>query len=181
MTVQNYWIRNQQNRIAFVMIDNTGTEVAGIGDGNLTIEVSKNGGAFGAAGGTDTEIGNGWYTYLATAAEADTVGPVAVKVDGAGAIQQNLEYVVQQRNPGAIEFTYTVTDSVTTNPIEGVEVWITTDLAGNNIIWNGTTDNLGIARDINNNKPWLDSGTYYFWKQYGSYSDDDNPDTEVVS
>lgn len=174
------WILNQANRIVFVMVDATGTEVAGIGDGNLTVEISKNGGAFAAGLGTDTEISDGWYSYLATAAEANTVGPVAVKVDGAGAVQQNLEYVVKQRNPGAIDFTYTLTDSVTTFPIEGVKVWITTDLAGNNVIWNGSTDALGIAQDDNGELPWLDAGTYYFWSQKTGYVFS-NPDTEIVS
>jgi len=161
------------------MIDSSGNEVSGIGDGNLTIEISKNGAAFAAAAGTDTEISDGWYSYLATAGEADTLGPVAVKVTGAGAVQQNLEYVVGQRTPNAIEFTYTVTDTLA-NPIEGVEVWITTDISGNNIIWNGTTNASGIALDLNSEKPFLDAGTYYFWSQKSGYSFS-NPDTETVS
>ena len=180
MSGSREWVLDQANRITFVMIDTDGNEVPGIGDGNLTVEVAKNGGAFAAGLGTDTEMSDGWYTYLATAGEADTLGPVSVKVDGAGAIQQNLEYVVKQRNPGAIEFTYTVTDSVTTFPIEGVEVWITTDLVGNNVIWNGSTNALGIAQDDNGDLPFLDAGTYYFWSQKTGYVFA-NPDTETVS
>jgi hypothetical protein len=174
------WILDQQNRIAFVMVDASNNEVAGIGDGNLTIQVSKNGSAFAAAAGTDTEIGNGWYTYLATAGEADTVGPVALRVNGAGAVQQNLEYVVKQRTPNAIAFTYTVTDSVSSNPIEGVQVTITTDVAGNNIVWNGVTDAFGVARDEDDNLPYLDPGTYQFWSQKAGYTFV-NPDAETVS
>lgn len=176
----NEWILNQANRITFVMVDATGAEVVGIGDGNLTVEVSKNGGAFVAGVGVDTEISDGWYSYLATAAEANTIGPVSVKVTGAGAIQQNLEYVVKQRTPGAIAFTYTVTDSGTGLPIEGVEIWISTDVTGNNVVWKGDTDALGIARDSNNYLPYLDAGTYYFWSQKVGYSFA-NPDTETVS
>jgi hypothetical protein len=97
MAIPGDWAKDEQNRITFVMADAAGNEVAGIGDGNLTIEISKSGGAFVASAGTNTEIGDGWYTYLATANEADTVGTVSVKVDGAGAVQQNLEYVVQSR------------------------------------------------------------------------------------
>lgn len=175
------WTLNQQNRISFVMVDASFSEVSGIGDGNLTIEISKNGSAFIAASGTDTEIGNGWYSYISTAEESDTVGPVAVKVNGLGAIQQNLEYVVKQRTSNASARTYTVTDSVTGLPIEGVSIWITTDVLGNNIIWTGVTDTLGTARDTQNQLPYLDAGTYYIWKQYGGYIDDDNPDTEVFS
>lgn len=81
----------------------------------------------------------------------------------------------------AIAFTYTVTDSVTGLPVEGVEVWVSTDLAGNNIIWYGTTDAFGVARDQYDFLPRLDAGTYYFWKQRVGYVDDQNPDTEVVS
>jgi hypothetical protein len=181
MAIPGDWVQSQQNRITFVMIDGTGNEVSGIGDGNLTIEISKNGGAFVGGGGTDTEISDGWYTYLATAPEADTVGPVSVKVDGAGAIQQNLEYVVKQRTPNAVAYTYTVTRSDTGDPIPGAEIWVTTDIAGTNTIWRGTTDAFGVARDVDGNLPLLDPGTYYFWKQISGFTDDDNPDTEVVS
>lgn len=174
------WKLNQQNRIAFVMVDATSTEVPGLGGAGLTIQISKNGGAFVASAGTKAEIGNGWYTYLATAAEADTVGVVAIMVTGAGCVQQNLEYTVQQRNPNAIAFTYTVTNVSTGNPIEGVEVTITTDVGGNNVVWNGDTDSLGVARDDNGHLPYLDPGTYFFWSQKATYSFS-NPDTEVVS
>jgi hypothetical protein len=81
---------------------------------------------------------------------------------------------------GAIEFTYTVTNSVGGAPIDGVEVWISTDLAGTNVIWAGATDALGVARDVNDGKPMLDAGTYYFWRQLAGWTFV-NPDTEVVS
>lgn len=174
------WTLNQTNRIAFVMVDSSGTEVAGLGSG-YTLQLSKNGGAFAASGGTKAEIGNGWYTYLSTAGEADTVGVVAVKVTGAGAVQQNLEYVVKQRTPGAIAFTYTVTNSQNGNPIEGVEIWITTDTAGNNVVWAGSTDSSGVARDDNDNLPYLDPGTYYFFRQKAGFIFNPIYDTEVVS
>jgi len=44
-------------------------------------------------------------------------------------------------------------------PQDGVEVWVTTDLAGTNVVASGVTDvfgNLVVA---------LDSGNYYVWKQ----------------
>lgn len=87
---------------------------------------------------------------------------------------------VAAKAAGAIQFTYTVTDSVTGFPIEGVEVWISTDIAGANVIWNGHTDALGVARDDAGGLPWLDPGTYYFWSQRSGYTFS-NPDTEVVS
>jgi hypothetical protein len=173
------WKLNQVNFIVFVLIDNTGAEVSGLGSG-FTLEISKNGGAFGASAGTKAEISNGWYSYEATAGEADTLGPVAIKVTHASIIQQNLEYIVEQRTPGASYFTYTVRDTVTTNPIEGVEVWITTDVAGVNVIWNGDTDTFGAARDDDGDLPLLDPGTYFFWSQKAGYTFP-NPDTEIVT
>lgn len=81
----------------------------------------------------------------------------------------------------AIAFTYTVTDSATGLPVEGVEIWVSTDIGGANIVWYGNTDAFGVARDIYDFLPRLDPGTYYFWKQRVGYVDDQNPDTEIVS
>jgi len=170
-------VRNQANLITFVMIDSSGGEVAGLGTG-FTLEISKAGGAFASGAGTKAEMGGGWYSYEITADEADSLGPVAVKVTGAGAVQQNLEYVVRQRTTNAIKFTYTVDDG--SDPIEGAEVSITRTAVNENTIWNGTTDAFGVARDVNGEKPWLDAGTYYFWTQKTGISFT-NPDTEIVS
>lgn len=81
---------------------------------------------------------------------------------------------------GAVEFTYTVTDSVTGLPIEGVEVWFSTDIAGLNVVWSGNTDVFGIAMDVLGGLPMLDAGTYYVWRQRSGYVFAD-PDVEVVS
>ena len=80
---------------------------------------------------------------------------------------------------GAFEYTYTVVNSVTNLPLDGVEVWITTDIAGANIVWMGHTDAFGVARDIFDIKPNLDMGTYYFWRKLAGYTFS-NPDTEAV-
>jgi hypothetical protein len=178
-TGSDLWQLDQINTITFVMVDVTNTEVTGLGS-TYTLEISKNGGAFGASAGTKSEIGNGWYKYVATAGEADTIGPVSIRVNGAGCIQQNLEYTIEQRTAGAKYFTYTVKDTVTTNPIPGVSVWITTDVGGNNVIWSGVTDAFGVARDAGDELPLLDPGTYYFWNQKAGY-DFPNPDSETVT
>jgi hypothetical protein len=80
-----------------------------------------------------------------------------------------------------VQFTYTVTSSTTGLPVEGVDVWVSTDVAGSNIIWRGTTNAFGIARDIYNHLPALDPGTYAFWNQKPGYTPDAFPDIEVVS
>ena len=73
---------------------------------------------------------------------------------------------------GNIKKIYTVKDNVG-NPIEGVDVWVTTDQAGDNVVASGVTDLQGEVEF------WLDSGVYYIWSQKGGYSFT-NPDTETV-
>jgi hypothetical protein len=171
---------NLAQRITFVLTDALGAEVTGLG-GVFNINISKNGATPPVAGlGAKGEIGLGWYYYDLTAAETDTSGPLSVSADGVGTQQQNLEYIILTRVPNATPFTYTVTNSVTLQPIPDVSIWISTDIAGSNIIWNGTTDAFGVARDINGNLPYLPTGTFYFWKNKVGLVDDQNPDTEVV-
>lgn len=172
------WTPNQQNKILFVMVDSVGSELTGLGSG-FTLQLSKNGAAFAASAGTKAEIGGGWYSYLATAAEADIVGPVAIKVTGTGAIQQNLEYIVASRVPNAIAYTYTLTNVSNGNPIEGATVSFATDSGMANIVWTGTTDTFGVARDSGGNLPYLAAGTYYVRSQKAGFTF--AIDTEVVS
>lgn len=173
------WKLNQANLIVFVLVDSNGTEVAGLGTG-FTLQISKAGGAFAGSAGTKAEISNGWYSYLSTAGEADTVGEVAIKVTHASIIQQNLAYTVERRTISAIPFTYTLTSDVTLLPIEGAQIWITTDTAGQNVVWAGTTDSFGVARDADNSLPYLDPGTYQIFRQRAGFTFV-NPDQEVVS
>lgn len=74
---------------------------------------------------------------------------------------------------GSVQFSYTVTNTVTLLPIEGVHVIVTTDALGANIIASGITDSFGVVVF------WLDPGTYYFWRSKGGFSFI-NPDVEVV-
>ncbi len=99
---------------AFVLVDSSGDEVTSLGT-TFTVEISKNGGAFAAGMGTKAEIGDGWYSYELTAGETDTVGPLAVKVTGAGADQQNLLYQVSGAawEPGTGTYILTTTEAAT--------------------------------------------------------------------
>lgn len=81
---------------------------------------------------------------------------------------------------GANEVTITVNNSITSLPIDGAKVWITTDLVGTNTIWAGTSDAFGIARNVLGEKPFLNTGTYYAWIQDSGYTDT-NPTTLNVS
>lgn len=49
-----------------------------------TINVSKNGGAFVAGGGTVTEVANGLYYYIPTATETNTNGFLCIRANAAG-------------------------------------------------------------------------------------------------
>lgn len=172
------WTPHQPNKILFVLVDPSGNELAGLA-GGFTVQISKNGGAFVNSAGTNAEIGSGWYSYLSTAGEADTRGPLAVKVTGSGAVQQNLEYVVGGRVPTAIAFTYTLTNISNGNPIDGAVVSFATDSSIINIVWTGTTDAFGVARDSNGNLPYLQPGTYYVRSQKPGFTF--SIDTETVS
>lgn len=94
-------VLDSANTITFVMIDSSGTEVASLGAGFI-LQVSKNGGAFAGSAGTKAEIGNGWYSYIATAGECDTAGPLSIRVTGAGCVQQNLVYNVKQATADSV-------------------------------------------------------------------------------
>lgn len=171
--------RNQVQLVDFVLIDNMGVPVAGLTN-TFSLSVSKAGGAFAGGTGVKAEIGNGWYSYEIPAAEVDTIGPLAIIASGIGTIQQNLMYVVESYVVGAREFNYTLTTQGTGVPIEGATVYITTDIAGFNIVWSGTTDGAGVARDDNGDLPMLFPGTYYIWRVKYGYTFTD-PDTEVIT
>jgi hypothetical protein len=76
--------------------------------------------------------------------------------------------------PGSSALEYTVTDSISGQPIEGVLVKVTTDVAGDNQVAVGYTNISGIVTFQ------LQTGTYYLWLSKSGYSFS-NPDTEVVS
>ena len=75
---------------------------------------------------------------------------------------------------GAITFTYRVENSQTGDPVADVDVWVTTDAAGDNVIANDKTDQNG------NVTFYLDAGTVYVWRQKSGWNFT-NPDTEGVS
>lgn len=171
--------RNQVQLINFVLIDSLGVPVAGLTD-TFSLSISKAGAGFIAGTGVKDEIGNGWYSYQLPSSEVDTVGPLAIIASGVGTIQQNLMYVVETYVVGAKELQYTLTTQGTGVPIEGATIYISTDIAGLNIAWSGTTDGLGIARDDGGSLPMLYPGTYYVWRLKYGYTFVD-PDTEVIT
>lgn len=173
------WKKNQPNTVLFVLIDSSSAEVLGLGD-DFDVEITKGGLPFVTGVGVKDEIGEGWYSYTATSGEANTSGPVGVKVTALGALQQNLEYVVDDRVITAVPFTYTLTSTVGNVPVAEAKVDIYTDSLGLNIVWSGLTDVFGVARDEFGNVPRLEPGTYYIWRSKPGFTGI-NPDVEVVS
>jgi len=76
---------------------------------------------------------------------------------------------------GAITWTYTLTDSATGGPIDGAEIWITSDSAGLYVLASGTTNSAGQVTFM------LDAGTVYVWAKKAGYNIDNQPDVEVVA
>lgn len=178
--VETRWVAGIQNEVTFPMVDAGDNELTGL---TLTILIRYGGGAFQAAAGTDSELGNGWYSYISTVGEA-VVGPISMVITAPGAKQQNLEYVCGLRDSGAKFYQYRVTDQPAGagNPIQGVRVWVTRNPVENDtVIWTGYTDVDGYAVDDEGNDPLLPLGNNYFWKFKPNFSDDDNPDLEVVT
>lgn len=174
------WLYGLANEVTFVMVDSADNELTGL---TLSIEVRVTGQTFQAALGSWGEIGNGWYYYICDPSEA-VVGPVSIRVNAAGAVQQNLEYVCEQRTPGVKFWPYRVTDQPggLGNPIQGVYVWVSRTNGENDpAIWEGYTDVDGYAVDDMQRNPLVPLGNNYFWKWKPGFADDDNPDLEVVT
>lgn len=75
----------------------------------------------------------------------------------------------------ATAWVYTLTNSVTSLPISGAQVWITTDSAGSQVVASGVTDSSGEVSF------YLSANTYFVWRSHSDYSFSDNPDQEIVS
>lgn len=79
---------------------------------------------------------------------------------------------VSSLGTGSVSWTVTINDG--SSALDGVDVWITTDAAGTNMIARGYTNASGQVTFM------LDTGTYYCWKQLAGYTFT-NPETLTVS
>lgn len=73
---------------------------------------------------------------------------------------------------GSTSTPITIDDGV--NPLDGVDVWATTDSGGTNVVARGSTNASGLVTFL------LDAGTYYIWKTLAGYTFS-NPSTLVVT
>lgn len=168
--------------IAFFMVDGF-DHITGKTGLTITLTVSKNGAAFGAVSGAVSELTNGWYSWAGNATDRNTLGSLAVHATGTGAdpldfMVEILSYdpivfgaTVQTLGAGSVATVFTINDG--SNPIDGVDVWVSSDSAGSNVIARGFTNALGLVTLM------LDPGTYYTWKTKAGYTFE-NPSTLTV-
>ncbi len=92
---------NQSSSITIPVFihDANGDPVLGLLDAGFTKRISKNGAAFAAMTVTITEMENGWYSLLLSAAHTDTVGVLTVTLIGASGKQVNLQWLVKSNVP----------------------------------------------------------------------------------
>lgn len=120
-----------------------------------------------------------WIGSMSSYWDKDNNNLVGVRVDtlveyssGERFSEKALE-ATETRGTGNIKKTYTVKDG-DGNPMDNVEVWVTSDEAGTHIVASGITNIQGEV-DF-----YLNAGTYYVWSQKAGYNFT-NPDTEVVA
>jgi len=161
-----HWTPNASNTFRFVMVDANDDEVTGLGAAGLTVQLLKyNASSFSVFGGSKNEVGNGWYTGVADVGDSDTRGELGIKVTGSGAKQQNLVYQVGDPREGFGATAHTINVVVGGNPVDGAEVWLTLDIAGNDLVAGTLTTNAQ-----GNVTFYLDGGTYYVWIQHGDHN-----------
>jgi hypothetical protein len=156
--------------------------------GSITIRgdfpVATNAATFISAGGTITQT----QRFGTDQVMADTAGTTAifarlgapagasVSADVAAVKAETASILADTAalgGAGSNSCTITVTDGDGA-PIEGCQVWITSDEAGTDVVASGTTSATGVATFM------LDDGTWYSWRQLNGYNFT-NPETIVVS
>ena len=86
--------------INFLMVDSTDHITAKTGL-TVTVTLSKNGAAFGAAAGAVTEISNGWYSLAGNATDRNTLGELLVHASATGADPTDMQYAIVEYDPFA--------------------------------------------------------------------------------
>lgn len=124
-----------------------------------------------AAGAEWEPITISFDTSMETVLAAVALGIVGADGDTLETLSDQLDGVATL-GAGAVEEVITVTDG--TDPLDGAEVWASTDSGGSNIVASGSTDASGEVTFM------LDAGTYYVWVQHAGYNAT-NPTEVTVS
>lgn len=68
--------------LVFLLVSATDPAIGVAGATSITVEVSRNGGAFTPTVASATGIGGGWYRVVLTATETNTDGPLIIRASG---------------------------------------------------------------------------------------------------
>lgn len=68
-----------------ILLVSTADDKTAVTSATVTVQLSKNGGAFAASTNSASEISNGWYVLTLTATETNTAGPLLVRATATGA------------------------------------------------------------------------------------------------
>ena len=158
------------------------------------IKLSKNGGTLTQKSESSTSPHDslGCYTTVLDIVDTNTLGGLRLECHKVGALPVWEYYMIVTTNyydakysselmnvttagTGNTKFDYYMYEDEEdeTDPITNCYVWVSTDLAGTNIVASGYTNTFGKVEF------WLDTGTYYFWRSKSGFRFT-NPDIEVV-
>jgi hypothetical protein len=113
--------------------------------------LGSTGAALNNAGGAATDP---WNTELPGSYTAGEAGYILGTF-----LDQKISLTNASPGAGAIQFTYTLTEAGSGDPIPDADVWATSDSAGSTVLASGRTDVSGEVTF------YLDAGTVYIWRQ----------------
>lgn len=170
-----------RRRLYFQIVDVLDGMTAELGEAGGQPQVSIDGAAWSSVGvGVLVSIGNGRYYSELAASLFTTIGTIIEsRYKSAFTAECPGDSLFVEPRPvsgaGAIEFTYTITSTLDALPVPNVEVWVSTDIAGTNVVAGTLTTN-AFGQVVF----YLDAGTHYFWRSKFGWNAI-NPDVEVVS
>lgn len=143
-----------------------GVDWANVGGKTSTVALTNT--SLNSVSGSVGSIATGGITAASFAAGAIDAAAIAADAIGSSelatsAVTEIAAAVSGTTGSGAISYTFTVNDGA--NPIDGVEVWVSTNITSANVVA-GTlsTSALGTVTFM------LDAGTYYAWLQRAGYN-----------
>jgi hypothetical protein len=92
------WQQSTTANIDFPMVSSSDHISPRLG-ASPSVTLSKAGGSFAAAGGTVSEVGNGWYTFHATITDTNTLGDLAIHVTATAADPTDLKEQIVAFDP----------------------------------------------------------------------------------
>lgn len=133
-------------------------------------------------------VSNGFYYLTLDVTELANTGGLVIRYKSGGTLEAQMDGQVVAFDPYSgpwqtiggtgVQFTYTVYDQTPgkppLTPLPNVNVWVTTDGAGANVVASGVSNQMGQITFQ------LIAGTYYFWQNRSGYNFT-NPVQQVVS